>query len=268
MLLFDSHCHLDHPDFASDLDQVLDRAAAAGVYRILVPGSDLDSSRRALELARQYPQMIHATVGIHPHEAAGWSDQVEVRLVELLDKSKAKVLPAPVALGEIGLDYHYDFSPRDRQQEVFRHQIRLARQRGLPLIIHTREAWPDTTRIMEQEQAWRCGGVMHCFLGSIEQAAPFLEWGFHLGVTGMITFRRAGHLEDLVRECPPDRLLIETDGPYLAPHPHRGKRNEPAHVALVAEKLAEWWNIPAAAAAHQAACNTCRCFSLPLPQEP
>jgi TatD DNase family protein len=234
--LVDSHCHLDNEKFDPDRQQVIDRALAAGVERMLVIGTgngppDLEAGIR---LADRY-EAVYATVGIHPHDAAKITAGNEfLRLAELLGHPKV------VALGEIGLDYHYDHSPRDVQKAAFIAQMSLAGDARKPIVIHTREAWDDTLALLEQY--WKptgLGGIMHCFSGGPEQASRCLELGFHLSFGGIITFPKAADVQAAARMAPAGRILIETDAPYLAPVPHRGKRNEPAFVAQTARKLAE-----------------------------
>jgi TatD DNase family protein len=231
-MLTDSHCHLDDPKFATDLDAVLERAAAAGVTRILTIGTgdgppELD---RAVRLAERYPQ-IHATVGVHPHDAAKATAETIPHLRELARHPKV------VAIGEIGLDYHYDFSPREVQRRVFIEQLELATELNLPISIHTREAWDDTIAMLKS--SWRGEGIMHCFTGTAEQARQALGLNFHLAFGGVITFKTAETIREAAALTPDDRLLIETDAPYLAPIPWRGKRNEPAFMAQTVLKLAE-----------------------------
>jgi len=231
-MLVDSHCHLDDKRFTDDLDAVLDRAAAAGVTRILTIGTgdgppEID---RAVRLAERYPQ-VFASIGVHPHDAAKVSPQTYDDLRALV--SHAKV----IAFGEIGLDYHYDFSPREVQREVFIEQLRIAQTANLPITIHTREAWDDTISILRER--YFGPGVMHCFTGGPAQAREALALGFHLSYGGVLTFKTAENVRDSARITPADRLLIETDAPYLAPIPHRGKRNEPAMMIETARKLAE-----------------------------
>lgn len=231
-MFVDSHCHLDDKRFADDLDAVLDRAAAAGVTRILTIGTgdgppEID---RAVHLADRYPQ-VYATIGVHPHDAAKVTPQTYDDLRALSTHSKV------IAFGEIGLDYHYDFSPREIQREAFIEQLKLARAVNLPITIHTREAWDDTMSILREN--WSGQGVMHCFTGDLTQAREALGMGFHLSYGGVLTFKTADSVRESARITPPDRLLIETDAPYLAPIPHRGKRNEPAMMVETARKLAE-----------------------------
>ncbi len=224
----DSHCHLDGERFAADLEAVLDRAAAAGVTRMLSIGTgEIDC---AVRLADRYEQ-VYASVGVHPHDASKLTAQT-------LDDLRALAAnPKVVAFGEIGLDYHYDFSPRATQRDAFIVQLRLARALGLPVTIHTREAWDDTMSMLRDN--WSGEGIMHCFTGDSVQAQEALAMGFHLSFGGVLTFKTAENVREAARITPDDRLLIETDAPYLAPIPYRGKRNEPAMMVETAKKLAE-----------------------------
>ncbi len=237
----DSHAHLESGRFDPDRDQVIARARAAGVGCIITCGSDLETSEQAVRLAAQY-EGVYAAVGIHAHKASSavcggpekWSvDEAAMR--RLADLAQQ---PRVVAIGEIGLDYHYDFSPRDAQRAVFARQLALAAEWGLPVILHSREAEGDFRSLLEAAPPVR--GVWHCFLAE----APFAQWalarGFYLGIAGPISFKGAEYLGDIVRKAPLDRLLIETDSPYLAPHPMRGRRNEPAYVVYVAEHVGLW----------------------------
>lgn len=221
MKLIDSHCHLNDEKFDADREQVIERALAAGVEHMMA----ID----APEFADGYPFM-YATIGVHPHEAAKATDESFTRLRDLA--SHPKVL----AVGEIGLDYHYDFSPRDVQRSVFARQLEIAAEARKPIVIHTREAWEDT---LGQVEALPYGGIMHCFTGDSVQARQALERGFHLSFGGVLTFPKAESVRDAARITPDDRLLVETDSPYLAPVPHRGKRNEPAFVIETVRRLAE-----------------------------
>ncbi len=233
----DSHCHIAGEEFIGDLDAVVDRARAAGVSRALVilAAEDDDEIARAATVLNAWSECRFA-VGVHPHHAKafasdpqGAADTVAARL----DK-----LPAARAIGEIGLDYHYDFSPRDVQHDVFRAQLRLALERDLPIVIHTREAEDDTLRILDEEGQGRLRGVFHCFTGDQAAATRALATGFFLSIPGVATFPKAESLRQAAAAAPADRLLVETDSPYLAPSPYRGKRNEPAYVARVVEQLA------------------------------
>jgi len=230
--LIDSHTHLDDAQFNVDRAAVIERARAAGVERMLAIGTgsgppDLEAGVR---LADEFP-FILATVGVHPHDAAKATDATFERLRALAAHPKV------VAIGEIGLDYHYDFSPRDEQRSVFAQQLAIASEARLPIIIHTREAWDDTFEILRGE--WRGAGIVHCFTGDAAQARQALDAGFQLAFGGVLTFPKAEAVREAARITPADRLLIETDCPYLAPVPHRGKRNEPAFVLETARRLAE-----------------------------
>jgi len=226
--LVDSHCHLDDEKFDADRAQVIERALAAGVETMMAigTGGELDV---AIQQAERYP-FIYATIGVHPHDAAKATPDTFVRLRDLAAHPKV------VAIGEIGLDYHYDFSPRDVQRSVFERQLELAAEFGKPIVIHTREAWEDT---MAQVTSLPNGGIMHCFTGDAVQAQQALKLGFHLSFGGVLTFPKAESLREAARITDEDRLLVETDCPYLAPVPHRGKRNEPAFVVDTARRLAE-----------------------------
>jgi TatD DNase family protein len=233
--LVDSHCHLDNEQFDPDREAVIERALAAGVERMLAIGTgegppDLEAGIR---LADRHPA-LNATVGVHPHDASKATPETFQRLSELLRHPKV------LALGEIGLDYHYDFSPREIQRDVFIEQMRIARDARKPIVIHTREAWEDTLALLEQHWApARLGGIMHCFSGNSADAGRCLALGFHLSFGGIVTFPKALDLQEAARRAPADRILIETDAPYLAPVPRRGKRNEPAFVVETARKLGE-----------------------------
>jgi len=234
-MLIDSHCHLDHEQFNADREAVIERALEAGVERMLAIGTgdgppDLEAGIR---LADRYAA-IYATVGVHPHEASKATSETYQRLAELLKHPKV------IALGEIGLDYHYDFSPREVQREVFVEQMRVAADARKPIVIHTREAWEDTLALLERH--WLptgLPGIMHCFSGGPVEAERSLALGFYLSFGGIVTFPKALDLQEAARRAPADRILVETDAPYLAPVPRRGKRNEPAFVGETARKLAE-----------------------------
>jgi TatD DNase family protein len=233
--VIDSHCHLDSERFAEDQAAVIERAFAAGVERMMCIGTgdgppDIEG---AVRVAERY-ERIYATVGVHPHDASKYDDGVGARLAALLKHPKV------LALGEIGLDYHYDHSPREVQQAAFIDQMRIAAEARMPIVIHTREAWDDTFALIEQH--WKptgLGGIMHCFSGGPAEAQRSLDLGFHLSFSGIVTFPKSVDIQAAAYLCPDDRLLIETDAPFLAPAPHRGKRNEPAFVAHTAAKLAE-----------------------------
>jgi TatD DNase family protein len=234
--VIDSHCHLAGEEFASDLPEVVARARAAGLggaLCILAAGDEAEAAR-AVRVREVWPEVRFAT-GIHPHQAGEWAGRFEDATITV---RRAVAACSAVAIGEIGLDYHYDFSPRDVQQSVFAAQVRLAGDLGLPVIIHTREATPDTFRVLRDEGAGRLRGVFHCFTGDAAMAAEAVALGFHVSFAGIVTFPRAASLREAVGAVPADRLLAETDAPYLAPVPWRGKRNEPAYVTRVYDALA------------------------------
>ena len=258
MDLIDSHAHLDFPQFDADRAEMLERARQAGVNTVLAIGSGPGPQKldAALPFAEQH-DWIYASVGIHPHEARLAGEEHFARLEALAGH------PRVIAWGEIGLDYHYDHSPRDVQQRVFRRQLEQARNAKLPIIIHCREAWPDCMALLEE--CWRSsglGGIFHCFTGSPAEAKYGIEMGFLVSFAGNVTFPKAQNLRDVARELPLDRVLIETDSPYLAPQPHRGKRNEPAFVAEVARALANVRDLPADQVAAITAENFRRFFRL------
>jgi TatD DNase family protein len=234
----DSHCHLAGEEFAEDLEQVIQRAREAGLSRALVILAADDD--KELEQAQRVTALwgdVRFSIGVHPHAAATFADTpaAAAGLVE----NRLELEPFARGIGEIGLDYHYDFAPREVQQQVFREQIRLARRRGVPIVIHTREAEDDTFSILAEESAQDVGGVFHCFTGDRAMARRALDIGFHLSLAGIVTFPRALELREVAKLVPLDRLLIETDSPFLAPVPFRGKRNEPSYVTRVADAIGE-----------------------------
>jgi TatD DNase family protein len=230
--LVDSHCHVDMPQFDADRAEVVARARAAGVERMLIVGGVDESAghRRALKVAGELGFPVSA--GVHPHEARLATEAIYDELSGLAREGRV------AAIGEIGLDFHYDHSPRDVQREVFRRQVRLARNVGLPVIIHTREADEETAALLEEEGAGETGGVIHCFTGGEDLARRALALGFFVSFSGIVAFPRAEVIQRVAQTIPLERLLVETDAPYLAPPPHRGKRNEPAFVVEVARKVA------------------------------
>ncbi|MDA8230103.1 MAG: TatD family hydrolase [Magnetospirillum sp.] len=232
-MLVDSHCHLDFPDFAGDVDAVMARAAAAGVGLMLTINTHVTRFERVLAVAERYPN-VYCTVGIHPHEAGTEPAAEAGRLAELAAHPKV------VGFGETGLDYYYDKSPRDRQQASFRAHIEAARRTGLPVVVHTRDADADTAAILAGEMAkGPFTGLIHCFSSGADLAEKALELGLYLSISGIVTFKNSEGLRAIVAGLPLDRLLVETDCPYLAPVPYRGKRNEPAYVAHTAARIAE-----------------------------
>ncbi|HMU34071.1 MAG TPA: TatD family hydrolase [Pyrinomonadaceae bacterium] len=297
MILIDSHCHIDGESFDEDRDEIVARARAAGVAAMLNVGTgdpNSDDFRRAVAVAEKY-ENVFASVGVHPHDAKLYDDAAEEHLIELC-KSSAKV----IAWGEIGLDYYYDHSPRDVQRDVFRRQIRTAKELDLPIIIHSRDADDETVKILAEEfptstdiakpladssqlRADGCNlessyqppaisyeqrpGIMHCFGGTPEMAKACLDRGFLISFAGNITFKKAENLREAVRVVPFDRLLVETDCPYLTPVPFRGKRNEPAFVVHTAEFLAELYGVSPAAIAEHTTRNFLDLFKIELTAE-
>lgn len=266
-MLIDSHCHIDGESFDEDRDEVVARARAAGVRAMLNVGTGdphSDDLRRAVAVAEKY-ENVFASVGVHPHDAKLYDDAAELHLIELC-KSSAKV----IAWGEIGLDYHYDHSPREVQRDVFRRQIRVAKGLNLPIIIHSRAADEETVEILKEtygdaDEGVRVPpGIMHCFGGTPEMAKSCLDLGFLISFAGNVTFKKAENLREAARVVPFDRLLVETDCPFLTPVPFRGKRNEPAFVVHTAEFLAELYGVSPAAIAEHTTRNFLDLFKLSL----
>jgi TatD DNase family protein len=233
----DSHCHIDGPEYDSDREEVIARACEAGVTTMLNVGTGDPHSgafERAAELAEKHIE-VYCAIGVHPHDAKLFDDAVEQRL-----RSLAKQSSRVIAWGEIGLDYHYDHSPRELQREVFRRQLRIARGMDLPVVIHSREADDDTIQILRAElSGYERAGVLHCFGGSLRMAEEAIDLGFHVSFAGNLTFKKADDLRGVAQRIPLDRLLVETDCPYLTPVPYRGKRNEPARVVETVKCLAD-----------------------------
>jgi TatD DNase family protein len=228
-MFVDTHAHLE---MLEDVEVVIKRALAHGVSRVVAVSSNLESSRRTLEIARTFPQ-VFAAVGVHPHEALSLNKEVLEELEKLSENQKV------VAIGETGLDYHYMNSPREVQIASFKNHIELAKRLSLPLVIHVRDAHEDMVSILKEQIAEGVKGVIHCFTGDYLTANRYIDMGFYISFSGIITFKNADKIREAARIIPLERLLIETDSPYLAPFPFRGKRNEPAYVVYVAEKIAE-----------------------------
>lgn len=234
-MYIDSHAHIESDDFDIDRDQVIERALASGVEIIVNIGNgdvERDSHEKAFRVAEKYP-FIYTTVGLHPHEARLLDDNLSAKLADMSQHTKV------IAWGEIGLDYHYDNSPRDVQRDAFRKQLRMARERNLPAVLHTREAEADTLAILEEE--WKGSGlpgIVHCFTGTRPFAQAAIELGFLISFSGVVTFRKAEDLRATAAALPENKILIETDSPFLAPVPHRGRRNEPAYVIETARCIA------------------------------
>ena len=269
MALIDSHAHLDFADYGDDLAPTLQRAREAGLVHVVVVGqwreadqrrpearAGMAAARDALELARTDRSFLSATAGIHPHDAAR-AAPADLRELEALCKEADCV-----AVGECGLDYHYDRSPREVQREVFTAQARLARSLRKPLVVHTREADADTASILERELGSE-GGVIHCFTGDWAAAQRYLALGLHISLSGILTFRAADGLREAAARIPTDRLLVETDCPFLSPVPHRGRRNEPSYVRLTAERLAQVREVPLAEIERTTTENARRVLRLP-----
>lgn len=232
-MLVDSHCHLDFPELQAEIDDVLRRARTAGVGTMLTISTSLRTFPQVRAVAEAHPH-VWCTVGLHPHDAGR---EPEVTTAWLVEEARH---PRVVGIGESGLDFHYDSSPREAQREMFLAHIRAARDSGLPLVVHSRDADDEMAEILEREMAnGRFAGVLHCFSSGRELAERAVAIGFHVSFSGILTFRKADELRAIARDLPADRLLVETDAPYLAPVPYRGKRNEPAYVARTAEVLAE-----------------------------
>ncbi|MFJ7640568.1 MULTISPECIES: TatD family hydrolase [unclassified Peribacillus] len=231
-MLFDTHVHVNAEQFNEDLEEVIERAQEAGVKNMVVVGFDRPTITRAMELVEIYDFMF-AAIGWHPVDAIDMTEE-DLQWIEELSAH-----PKIVAIGEMGLDYHWDKSPKEIQKEVFRKQIRLAKKVKLPIIIHNREATADIVSILKEEGASEVGGIMHCFSGSAETALECIDMNFYISLGGPVTFKNAKKPKEVAAAVPLDRLLIETDCPYLAPHPFRGKRNEPSYVKLVAEQIAD-----------------------------
>ncbi|MCW4644963.1 TatD family hydrolase [Bacillus safensis] len=231
-MLFDTHAHLNAEQYNEDLEQVIERAKSEKVEKIVVVGFDRPTITRAMELIEEY-DFIYAAIGWHPVDAIDMTDEDLAWIKDLSQHEKV------VAIGEMGLDYYWDKSPKDVQKEVFRRQIALAKEVKLPIVIHNRDATEDVMTILKEEGAAEVGGIMHCFTGSLETAKACMEMNFYISFGGPVTFKNAKKPKEVVKEIPSDKLLIETDCPYLTPVPFRGKRNEPSYVKYIAEQIAE-----------------------------
>ncbi|MDH6564060.1 TatD DNase family protein [Bacillus sp. TBS-096] len=231
-MLFDTHAHLNAEQYNEDLEQVIERAKSEKVEKIVVVGFDRPTIMRAMELIEEY-DFIYAAIGWHPVDAIDMTDEDLAWIKDLSQHEKV------VAIGEMGLDYYWDKSPKDVQKEVFRRQIALAKEVKLPIVIHNRDATEDVVTILKEEGAAEVGGIMHCFTGSLETAKACMEMNFYISFGGPVTFKNAKKPKEVVKEIPSDKLLIETDCPYLTPVPFRGKRNEPSYVKYIAEQIAE-----------------------------
>jgi TatD DNase family protein len=254
-MLVDSHCHLDFPDFAADLDAIVERAAAAGVGRIVTISTRVRQFDKLLMIAERFSN-VYCSVGTHPHNA---HEEPDINVDDLVARSRH---PKVVAIGEAGLDYHYDYSPRDAQEEGFRRHIAAARETGLPLVIHSRECDADMARILTEEMGKGAfPAILHCFTAGPELAHTAIDLGLHISFTGILTFKRSDDLRAIAASLPADRIMVETDSPYLAPNKYRGKRNEPAYVTETAKTLAETRGVSPEAIAAQTTENFFRLFN-------
>ncbi|QJD85817.1 TatD family hydrolase [Cohnella herbarum] len=255
-MLIDTHAHLDSPKFDNDREEVIARALEAGIDTIVNIGFNRETIPTTMALAEKYP-FIYAVVGWHPTDAIDMKLEEDLAWIERLCSH-----PKVVAIGEIGLDYYWDTSPKEIQHTVFREQIRLAKRLNKPIVIHNRDAHEDIVRLLKEEKAEEVGGIMHCFSGSWETARKCLDMNFYISFGGPVTFKNARVPKEVLERVPLDRLLLETDAPYLAPHPHRGKRNESAYVRLVAETAAEIKGISVDEMAHITSENGRRCLGI------
>lgn len=268
-LIFDTHAHLQDEDFNEDRLTLLDELVRKGVGRVVLPGSDLADSARACELALQH-EGLFCVIGVHPHEAKSWHEGSREELISLFRRTEQEGRRlgrerVVVGIGEIGLDYHYDFSPRGKQAEVYRAQLEIAHELGLPVIIHEREAFQDSYNILKQafdEGLLEIPAACHCYSGSLESSRLLLDMGFYLGFDGPITFKNAKKALEVLAEMPADRILLETDSPYLTPVPHRGKRNDPGYLPYIIEKAAELRGLSAEDMKKLNWENACRFFRL------
>jgi TatD DNase family protein len=257
--MIDSHCHLADEAFAADLESVVQRARQSGLERALVilEAGNEGEAARAVRVQALWPD-VRTAIGVHPHIAHQYAGEPD--RVEQVVRSQIAAAPSARAVGEIGLDYHYDHSPRDVQQEIFARQIRIARELTLPVVVHTREADEDTLTLLRDEGKGEVQGVLHCFTGPLGLAQAALELGLFVSLAGIVTFPRAAALRDVAREVPLDRLLVETDSPFLSPVPHRGTRNEPAHVAHVIAAVAQIHHLDPGEVARRTSANFHRLF--------
>jgi len=251
----DTHAHLFYPNFKDDLDEVLNRAKDYGIDNILVPATDIATSKKVVTLTEKY-ELLYGAVGVHPHDSKDWKSSWIEEIKELAAHDKIK------AIGEIGLDYYYDFSPAEKQREAFRDQIGLAIELNLPIVVHTRESEKDVDEIIESYNGTNLKAQFHCFSGDKERAKKLLDLGHYISFTGNITFKKAEELSEVVKYIPLDRLLIETDSPFLTTVPYRGKRNEPSYVKYIAEKIAEINNISLEEVGRATSYNTFKFFGI------
>lgn len=260
-MLFDTHAHLNDEKYDNDLNEVIDRSKEAGIKKIIVASYDLNSAYKAVNISRDR-EGIFCSLGIHPHQATDFNEKTLPELKNLIADNKKKV----VAIGETGLDYHYDFSPRKKQIEVFREHIELSYRYDIPLIVHDRKAHDDCLKIVsdyhKEGKLSSRPGVFHCFSGDHNLALKLTDLGFYISFAGPLTFKNARHAPEVLRAIPEDKILIETDCPYLSPEPFRGKRNEPAYVSYIAEKMSDILGKPRDAVEKITYENACRLFAV------
>lgn len=254
-MIFDSHTHLNVEQFVEDLEETIARAQELGVSEMAVVGFDTPTIEKSLELSQKYP-FIYSIIGWHPTEAGSYTQAIEKRLEQQLEYEKV------VALGEIGLDYYWMNDPKDVQERIFLRQIAIAKEHHLPISIHMRDAIEDTYRILKEAKIHDIGGIMHSFSGDDEWAKRFLDLGMHISFSGVVTFKKALEVQEAAKIVPMERLLVETDAPYLAPVPYRGKRNEPGYTRYVVEKIAELRGLTVEEVAHQTRMNAHRLFRI------
>lgn len=255
MMFIDSHAHLEMPEFRDDLEEVIQRAKANDIGCVFTVGTEEKDWERAVEISRSHPS-VYAVLGVHPHNAKEVDEQTYSTLKRLCREEKVR------GLGEIGLDFYRDHSPRDLQLKRFREQIGLAKALGLPIVVHDRDAHRETLDVLKTEKAWECGGIIHCFSGDDAMAKKCLDMGFHISVPGSITFRKTEKFQEIVRRLPLESLLLETDAPFLTPVPLRGKRNEPGYLRYTAEKVSEIRGISLEKLAEATTANARRVYRL------
>lgn len=258
-IYIDTHCHLDMDAYTTDLNDVLERALNCGVKQVISIGIDINSSKNAIKLAKEY-KMLFATVGIHPHDVDSISTSTYDYLTILIENNRDLI----VGLGEIGLDYFKNYSDVSLQRKHFKKQLQLAKEFKLPVIIHDRDAHEDTLNILKEIGPFPQGGVLHCFSGDLLFANNVLDLGFHISIPGIVTFKNAHSLHEVAEHIPLNKMLLETDGPFLSPTPYRGKRNEPSYIPHVAQKIAELRNIDISTIANHTTNNARELFNLPL----
>jgi len=254
-MLIDSHSHLEMPEFKRDLDEVIQRAKESGIGYIFTVGTGKKDWKRALEIAHSYPS-VYAILGVHPHNAKEIDGETYPALRKLCQNEKVR------AYGEIGLDFYRNLSPRDIQLKRFREQLGLAKELGLPIVVHDREAHQETLEVLKSEKAEQCGGIIHCFSGDYEMAKACIDMGFYISVPGSVTFKNAERFQEVIKRIPLESLLVETDAPFLTPVPFRGKRNEPSYIRYTAQKVAEIKGISFEKVAEVTAENAFRIYHL------